>query len=248
MIRTIIVDDEAFSRKNIVLLLQKYCSETVEIIGESDNVNDACALITTLQPSLVFLDIEIGYQTGFDVLAKFPQPTFRCIFITAFDQYALKAIKFCALDYILKPVDHHELQQAVAKATTALQQSDKTNMHNLIENLKKPNHKTNKITIPIINGFKLLAVENILYMEADKDYTFIHCTNNQKLCSTTGLGEYEDILADYSFFRTHHSYIINKDFVTDYIKGDGGEIVLHNGKMIPVSRRKKQSFLDWLGM
>jgi two-component system, LytTR family, response regulator len=246
MIRAIIVDDEAYARKNLQLLLHKYCENVVEVIAESDNVADAYTLINKLKPSVVFLDIEMGEQTGFDLLAKFPQPEFTCIFITAYDKYAVKAIKFCALDYILKPIDYKELQLAVAKAKNALKEPEIANMQNLITVLKKPNNKTNKLAIPTATGFKLMPVQNIMYLEAEKECTFIYCNNDQKLCSTIALGEYEEILSDYTFFRIHHSFIINKEFITSYVKGEGGEVILPTGKNLPVSRRKKMEFLDWL--
>jgi two-component system LytT family response regulator len=246
MLKAILVDDEEKSRKNVQLLLQKHCADAVQVLGESDNVNDAFTLITKLKPNLVFLDIEMGQQTGFDLIAKFPQPNFKCIFITAYDQYALKAIKFCALDYILKPIDYKELQQAVAKAKAVLEQPEKENMQNLISILKQPNHKSNKVVIPTAKGFNFIPVEHILYIEAEKGYTFIHCTNNQKVCSTTSLGEYEDLLSEYTFFRTHHSYLINKEFVTGYIKGEGGEVTLTTGSTVPVSKRRKTELMEWL--
>ncbi len=246
MINAVIVDDEEFSRKNLQLLLSKHCAETIKVLAECDNIDDAFSLINKLKPGVVFLDIEMGSHTGFDLIAKFPQPEFRFIFVTAYDKYALKAIKFCALDYILKPVNHNELIQAIAKFKTLTNITEKENIKNLINNLKTPNHKSNKITIPTTTGFTLVPVENIQYMKAENSCTMIYVNNNNKLCSTISLGDYEDLLSEYTFFRTHHSYMVNKEFITDYVKGEGGQVVLQAGDIVPISKRRKLEFLDWL--
>ena len=246
MLKALLVDDDIRDREVLEMLLKKYCSEEISITGHADTVDTAYLAILELKPDVVFLDIELGTQTGFDLLSRFTDFPFKIIFTTSYDQYAIRAIRFNALDYILKPVDIEELVNAVHRLQTAGRTSIDKELKNLVRNLSYPYHKSNRIAIPLQNGYKMIAVEQIMYCEAEKEYTYIHCTNQPAICSSTNLGEYENLLEDYSFCRVHHSFLVNRDHVTQYIKGEGGELIIGKDKSIPVSRRKKQDVVEWL--
>ena len=187
----------------------------------------------------------MGIGTGFDLLSRFTHYPFKVVFVTAYDHYAIKAIKFSALDYLLKPVTITDLVNAVSKAKLAIDDNSNLHFHTLFEFLKKPGQKTNRIAIPVQDGYHLIQVEQIMFCMAHKEYTFIKQVNGASICSSLNLGEYESMLQDYDFFRVHHSYIINRQYIQHYVRGDGA-ILLTNNESIPVSRRKKDEFLSWL--
>ena len=246
MLRTLLIDDEAKARENLRILLQKYCKDYIELIGESENVENGYQDILTLKPDLVFLDIEMGKGTGFDLLARFDHYPFKVIFVTAYDHYAIKAIKFSALDYLLKPVTIKELIDAVNKAKIAINDNKDAHFQTLFDAIKKPRQKSNRLAVPVQDGYKLVPVDQIMFCQAQKEYTFINQTNGEIICSSLNLGEYEDLLSEYDFFRVHHSYIVNRQYIQRYLRGEGGEIIIKNDQRIPVSRRKKEEFLTWL--
>lgn len=246
MLRTLLIDDEPKARENLGILLQRYCSDDIGLIGESDGVENGYQDILTLKPDLVFLDIEMGKGTGFDLLSKFDHYPFKVIFVTAYDHYAIKAIKFSALDYLLKPVTIKDLVDAVNKAKAATGYDRDAHFQALFDIIKKPQQKTNRIAIPVQDGYRLVPVDQLMFCQAQKEYTFIKKADGETVCSSLNLGEYEDRLSDYDFFRVHHSYIINRQYIQRYIRGEGGEIILNNDQRIPVSRRKKEEFLAWL--
>ena len=246
MLKTILVDDEAKARENLGILLQKYCNTDIEVIGESENIEKAYTDILTLKPQLIFLDIEMGKGTGFDLLDRFDHYPFKVIFVTAYDQHAIKAIKFSALDYLLKPVTIKDLVDAVKKAKAAINYNNDAHFQTLFDVIKRPRQKTNRIAIPVQDGYKLVPVDQIMFCQAQKEYTFINQVSGEIICSSLNLGEYEDLLQEYDFFRVHHSYIINRQYIQRYLRGEGGEIIVGNNQHIPVSRRKKEEFLQWL--
>jgi two-component system LytT family response regulator len=246
MLKTLLIDDEAKARENLRILLQRYCMADIDLIGESENVENGYSDIVSLKPDLVFLDIEMGKGTGFDLLSKFDHYPFKVIFVTAYDHYAIKAIKFSALDYLLKPVTIKDLIDAVNKAKMAIDDNKDAHFQALFDIIKKPQQKTNRIVIPVQDGYRLVPVDQIMFCQAQKEYTYIHQVNGEVICSSLNLGEYEDLLQEYDFFRVHHSYIINRQYIQRYVRGEGGEIITNNNQHIPVSRRKKDEFLSWL--
>jgi two-component system LytT family response regulator len=245
MLRAIIIDDDHRDKEVLAMMINKYCTPEISVIGSAENVDQAYKLILETGPDLVFLDVELGNETGFDLLLKFTDYPFRIIFFTAHDKYAIRAIKFSALDYLLKPIDISELVKAVQKTGLNEKNFDGA-IKNLLKTLSQPRNKTNQIAIPTLSGFQLLPVEEIIYCEANKEYTFIHCVSQPSICSSINLGEYEDLLEDYFFSRVHHSFIVNRHHVRQYIKGEGGELILTNNKKVPVSRRRKQEVIGWL--
>ncbi len=247
MITAVIIDDELIATKLTKLMLEKYCAADVEIVGTANDIDTAFELICKVKPQLVFLDVELINATGFDLLLKFKECFFQVIFITAYADYAIQAFKHSAIDYLLKPYTTAELERAVQKAKKAINETEKNSeVHDLLKLITKPTNKSNKISITHEKGFTMLAVEHIIYLEANNNYTIVHYLNNQKLTASTNLSEYEQFLNNYNFYRIHHSYIVNKDYILKYIKGEGGEVELTNQQVLPVSRRKKNDFLHWL--
>ena len=185
--------------------------------------------------------------TGFDLLRRFPSPDFEVIFTTAHDQYALQAIKFCALDYLLKPIDIEELVIAVQKMNTKIKDhNSQERFSHLIENLNNANHKNHKIGIPTQEGLIFIKVDDILYCTADRSYTFIHLKNKKKIIATRKIKEFENLLSNHDFFRVHRSYMVNLNYIEKYYKGTGGYIVMSDGQSIDIARRKKDEFLERL--
>jgi two-component system, LytTR family, response regulator len=247
MYKAVIVDDENRSVETLRSIIQQFCSDEVEVIGTANSVQEAYPLILANLPDIVFLDVEMPHGSGFDLLEKFVKPTFEVVFTTGFDHYAVTAIKFSALDYLLKPINIEEVREAISKAKKRIEgKHTQQNLEHLIQNLRHPRDKTNKIPISVVNGFHFVPVNTIVYCEADDDYTYVHLSDNQKLTVSKNIKEFEDILANYDFFRIHHSFLINRDYIKRYIKGEGGTIMTEQGKELPVSRRRKPEFLEWL--
>ncbi|MEO5943021.1 MAG: LytTR family DNA-binding domain-containing protein [Ferruginibacter sp.] len=241
----IIIDDEMKGRMALRQKLQDYCTD-VHLLAEADNGEDGIRIIEKYQPDIVFLDIEMPRMNGFDMLQKLKQKNFNLIFTTAYDQYAIKAIKFAAFDYLLKPIDIEELQLAVEKSNTQNSNTEKK-LEVLDQNLHG-NAGLNKIAIPTLEGLLFFSIGDIIHLEANRNYTTIYFTNAPKLIASKTLKDFEEILPTNIFFRTHHSHLINLNYIKRYIKGDGGQIEMQNGIYVDVSRRKKNDFLNAVGL
>lgn len=247
MYKCIIVDDEKPSVETLRHIIQNYCSDDLTIIGTAGSVDEAYLLIMEKNPDVVFLDIEMPHGSGFDLLEKFTDSSFEVIFTTGFDEYAVTAIKFSALDYLLKPINIEELREAIKKAKKRIEsKNSQQNLQFLIQNLKNPRDKTNKIPLPILNGFEFVTINSIIYCESDEDYTYVYLVDSPRMAVTKSIKEFEDLLVAYDFFRIHHSYLINRSFIKKYIKGEGGTVLTDQGVELPVSRRRKTEFLAWL--
>lgn len=244
MIRTLIADDEPAARNNLEMILQQHCNTGIRVVGQAGSVKEAFTKIKMLQPDLVFLDIEMGMQTGFDLVEMFDKADFQIVFVTAFDQYAIRAIKICALDYLLKPLSITEVKDAVNKAMIMHQQGYQGNWKNLVSVLSNKGDAAGQVAVPVQGGYKMIAIKDIAYLKAENEYTNIYCTDTSVLCSSTNLGYYEGLLSDYPFYRVHHSYIVSRMHIREY--SITGEVLMHSGKFIPVSRRRKTAFLQWL--
>ena len=241
-IRSIILDDEAGNIVTLTKLLNEYCPE-VNIVATANNSKDGYEIIESMQPDLLFLDIEMPYGNGFDLLDKFSTITFEVIFITAFNNYALKAFKYAALDYILKPVNIAELKEAVKKASGRLNDKNiNTRINVLLNNLKSGENASKKIGLPTLEGFHFVDIDRIMYLEADGSYTNIFIEGKKKELVSKNLKEFEDILPTTDFCRVHHSHIINISFVKKYFKGRGGYVEMEDGTKIEISARKKEDF------
>jgi two-component system LytT family response regulator len=245
MITAIIVDDEPYSCESLATLLERYCSD-VKLLDICYSGADALKAIKEQTPTLLFLDIEMPGMNGFEMLQQLPAINFSLIFTTSYDQYAIKAIRFSALDYLLKPVDREELQRAVQKAVHRINHPLPQQIEILLQKLNHPTIPVNKIAIPTMEGFQMLFVENIISCSSESNYTVLHLKNRQKLTASRSLKEIEEILGDYSFLRVHHSYVVNLNEVEKYFKGDGGYLMMSDGSNIDVSRSRKELLLKKL--
>lgn len=244
--KTIIIDDIKKNREILLDYLTDYCPQ-VEVVGQAENVRSGFAIIQEQQPELVLLDVEMPGGTGFDLLDQFEEVSFEVIFVTAHDRYALKAIKFCALDYILKPVDVKELIQAIHRANEKLKErSSSTNFSHLISNIKNQNINQHKIALPTQEGFIFIEVNDIIRCEAEGSYTQVILKNKKSILATRKIKGFEELLSDYHFCRVHRSSLINLNYIEKYHKGEGGYVVMSDGATVDVSRRKKDDFLEML--
>ncbi len=247
MLTLVIIDDEQDARSTLTLFLTQYCPD-IEIAGEAADVSSGVALIRSLNPNIVLLDIHLKAANGFDLLNKFTNPSFRVIFITAFDSYALKAFQYCALDYVLKPIDPNRLINAIDKAKESIQKE--ISFQQQIESLQNINRtKTfEKIALPSSEGIIFISLMDIIYLKSDTSYTTFYTCKNEKVVVSKSLKDFENILPDDVFFRTHQSYILNIHFIKKVLKEDGGYALLESGEKIPISRRKKEGFLNMLNL
>jgi two-component system, LytTR family, response regulator len=247
MFTYVIVDDEPKSIESLSKIVETYCEEEMELLGTANNIEDAYTLIKAKKPKLVFLDIEMPFGSGFDLLERFDQVDFQVIFTTGFDQYAITAIKFSALDYLLKPINIIELKEAVKKAIKkSISSQDTMNFKYLIDNLKAAKSGSNKIPLPSLTGLDLVQIDTIVYCEADEDYTHVFLKDGTKKVVTKSIKDFEELLTPYGFFRIHHSFLVNKTYIKKYTKGEGGTVMTDLDIEIPVSRRRKVEFIQWL--
>ena len=245
-IRTVIVDDEFNARRALANMLEFYCNE-VELVGEAQSVEEAYALIDREKPDLILLDIILGNATGFDLLKKLRNMDFKLIFVTAHDEYALRAIKMSALDYLLKPVKPRELIGAITRVAEALEKEEKIRMkvETLITNTREQGGEK-KIIVNTMSSIFVLEVKSIIRCESDENYTFIYLENQDRIMVARTLKDFEEMLTGFGFFRVHQSHLINLNQVSSFEKGSGGHAVLKDGRKIPVSTRRKEQFMKAL--
>jgi two-component system, LytTR family, response regulator len=220
----------------------------VKIISCCDNAAKGIEAIDNLQPDIVFLDIEMPVMNGFLMLQQLTYKNFELIFTTAYDHYAIKAIRFSALDYLVKPIEIDDLKAAVLKAEEKRNHSyPNPQIELLVEQLISKKNNFSRIAIPTNEGLQFIRVEDIIYLEASSNYTHIFSTEKKKYIVSRTLKDFEDMLLTDTFIRIHNSYIINKNYVEKYIRGDGGQVVLSNNVTLDVSKRKKTEFLKAIG-
>lgn len=242
MLKAIIIDDEHKSRESLQILIQDFC-EGVEVCMLCQNVSEGIAAIDEYKPDVVFLDIQMQRETGFDLLNRLDKIDFELIFTTAHSEYAIKAFKFSAIDYLLKPIDLTDLQAALEKVRKKKNYGISERLEQLIHNLKPVSSQKFKLALPTSDGLVFVKIDEIVYCEAEGNYTQIHLTNGTKHLVSRTLKEYDDMLTEQDFFRIHNSYLINLNMIKNYVRGEGGYVVMTNGKSLDVSRRKKESFL-----
>jgi len=248
MINALIVDDEPKNIRILNGLLEESCPE-VKILGEAVSAETAIPLIHEKNPDLVFLDIEMPYGNAFDLLDRIMPINFEIIFITAFDDYTLKAFKYSALDYLLKPVSIDELKTAVRKAKERIRfKNINHQLQNLLFNINKPSPSLQKIALPCNEGLVFVLLSDIIRFEAKGGYTQVLTTDGQKYVSSRIIKEYEEILPEDIFFRIHNSHIINLNYVKKYHKGRGGVIEMSDNAQIEVATRRKEEFLARFGI
>ncbi len=245
MIEAIIVDDEPFCCSSLAILLQRYCPE-VKVAGIYHSGGDALQAIPKQQPQIVFLDIEMPGMNGFEMLEKLPEINFEIIFTTSYDQYAIKAIRFSALDYLLKPVDREELQKAVQKVIQRSHYPFPQQLEILLQKINQPISSTQKIALPSMEGLQMIDVNSIISCASDSNYTTFMLKNKQKVIVSRTLKEIEEMLEEYSFSGCIIHYLINLNEIDKYIKGEGGYLIMSDGSTIDVSRSKKEALLNKL--
>lgn len=243
----IIVDDEQASRITLLNYLAKYCPE-VEVKGQAVNIQEAHQLILSQKPDVVFLDVEMPYGNAFDLLEKFDRLDFEVIFVTAFSKYALEALNLSASNYLLKPVSIDLLVEAVQKAQQQIQDKKSLRTSNiLLENLSIEHKQLKKMVLPMLDGFEVVVLKDIVRCEANDNLTDIHLTDGTKRTVCRTLKFYEGVLSDYDFVRVHKSHMININCVKRYQKGKGGAVTLNDGNEVQVSPTRKQDFLMRFG-
>ncbi|GAB3497099.1 LytTR family DNA-binding domain-containing protein [Spirosoma knui] len=253
-LRAVIIDDETNARQALSNLLQLLCPDVV-ICGEAKNVDLGIALIHEQRPNLIFLDIQMPGKTGFDLLSSFPKADFGVIFTTAYQEYAIRAFRFSAIDYLLKPIDPDELQSAIGKFKTRLLPVDQQQLKILQEHIDEPQHTglkqrtpnaNQRLALPTAEGIHFVQMADIIQCESLGSYTKFHLTTSKPIVVSRLLKEYEEILDHYYFFRVHQSNIVNLEHIKRYVKGDGGQVWLSDNSEVEVSRRRKEDFLSLL--
>ncbi|MDP9231067.1 MAG: LytTR family DNA-binding domain-containing protein [Bacteroidota bacterium] len=245
MIKAIIVDDEPYCCESLATLLERYSPE-VKVTGIYNNGPDALNAIRQQQPDLLFLDVEMPKMNGFEMLEQLPSVNFDLIFTTSYDQYALKAIRFSAIDYLLKPIDREELQKAVQKVIQRSQRPIAQQLEILLQKINNPSKPISKIAMPTMEGLQMIPVDSIISCESDSNYTILHLKDKQKIIVSRTLKDMEEMLEDHSFARVHHSYMVNLNEIQKYVKGEGGYLVMSDGSAVDVSRSKKELLLKKL--
>ena len=247
LLTAFIIDDEFRSREVIILMLKK-TFPYINIVGQAANVHDAFEGIYQTKPQLVFLDVQLQNETGFDLLDKLPEIKFEIVFTTAHSEHAVKAFRYSALDYLIKPIDANELKAAVEKAIhriSSAQFSVNEQVKMLHYHLNDEKKFPDKIAIPTPEGLVFISVKEIIYCRGLGNYTEFMLVDEQKLISSHTLKNYEEILDSGFFFRAHKSYLINLGYIKKYIRGEGGTVVMSNGHEVEIARRNKTAFLNF---
>ena len=242
-ITALIVDDELNNRENLHALLGQYCKD-VEVIGLADSVDSAFQIIKSEQPDLVFLDIRMPEKDGFKLLESLKDVNFEVIIVTAYNQYAIRAIKFCAVDYLLKPIDIVELSQAVEQVTKRISQKQENERLKEFINHMHQKDAPLKIGLASQNKVDFVEISRIIRCEADNNYTHVFMDRQQKKTISKTLKEFEELLCDYGFIRLHQSHLVNALHIQSYQKSDGGTVHMSDGSIVPVSRARKDEILS----
>lgn len=245
MLKAVVVEDEKASRETLISYIDKYC-ENVKVVGEGENVQTGLAAIKRCKPDIVYLDIEMPFGNGFDLLEQVDDINFETIFVTAYSNYAIKAFNSSAAFYLLKPVDIEELIEATNSVAKSINlQKDKLHTKVLLENIQSENKQLTKLVLPTLEGFEIVKVNEIIRCKADDNYTEIYLINGHKFVISKTLKFYEDLLKEMDFVRVHKSHLVNIQYVKKYTKGKGGFATLTDGTEIEVSSSKKETFLSF---
>ncbi|RZJ99681.1 MAG: response regulator transcription factor [Flavobacterium sp.] len=238
-ITAVIIDDEANNIENLQIIITQYCPNII-IEAIADNASNGIEIIKKYHPDIVFLDIQMPDHSGFDLLTNLPYIKFEVIFITAYDKYGIQAIKFSALDYLLKPININEFKIAVAKAEQRIQEKQQNrNLENLL-NYMKTGNKEPKIALPTLKETMYVKITDIIRCEATNNYTTFHLQSKEQVLVCKTLKDFADLLKPHDFVRTHQSHLVNLRFVKSYLKEDGGTLLLDNQDKIPISRQNRE--------
>ncbi|HZK62592.1 MAG TPA: LytTR family DNA-binding domain-containing protein [Puia sp.] len=246
MLKAILVDDELNSLQNLQLKIQEYCP-SLRIVAQTQRPEDAIGLIRQHKPDVIFLDIEMPRMSGFKMLEQMDDIDFEIIFITAYNHYAINAIRISAFDYLVKPVAIEDLQQTVGRLEQFTVKKYRERADILKRNLANPKTQEDQMAIPTHEGLEFIQIKQIIRIESSSNYSKLVLQNGKTLLVTRQLKDFEELLEDYRFYRIHHSHLINLNYIAKYIRGEGGQITMRNGDVIDVSRRKKEVFLKLIG-
>lgn len=247
MIRAVIIDDEPMARKTLAGMINRYFPEQVEVVGEADGAKAGAIVIYKEKPNLVFLDIEMPEENGFQLFNYFQNFEFEVIFTTAYKNYAIEAVKVAALDYILKPINFIDLRDAIERyKVKESEKSSQQRIEKLLHNINPVEDRHGKIPIPTFDGFALEKINHILYCEADQNYTRVYTLRGETIMVSRSLGFMEEQLPKDIFFRIHKSYLVNLNFIKTYSRKEGNHIVLENGISLSVASRRNEAFLQVL--
>lgn len=246
MIKAALIDDETHCRESLSIQLEKYCPQ-VQLLAQCSSGAQGLQAIARYQPDVVFLDVEMPQMNGFEMLQQLPFISFDVIFTAVYDASAIKAIRIRALDYLLKPIDKDELRKAVAKVCRKRAHHLTLQLDKVAEKLGNKRVALQKIALPTIDGYELVAIDNILHCQADSNYTHIVLKQSRKILVSRTLKEIEELLEGHAFLRVHHSHLINLNEIVRYIRGEGGYVVMSDNTPITVSRSHKEVLLKTLG-
>jgi len=244
MTTAIIIDDELNASEFLSKLIKRYFSKKIIVVDRCSSIKEAIKAINYHKPELVFLDIQMPEENGFELFKYFDTINFQVIFTTAYKNFAIDAIRYSALDYLLKPINYIDLLSALRrfeKRKKLLDQKDKFEL--LLENLSTDNSSFNKIALPTQTGYELIKLNSILYCKSDSNYCIVYCVDGKEYLISKTLKYVEELIIEDYFIRTHKSYLVNLNYVVKYDKGDELKITLSNGEQVPVSVRKKEQFL-----
>ncbi len=243
MISTLIIDDELHIREMISQIIKDHCPE-IEVIASTGSVHESVQAIQNLNPDLILLDIKMPDGTGFDLLQKLETIDFKIIFITAYEEHAIKAFQFSAIDYLLKPIDPQELVQGIQKAIHAIHAEMSLKLSTLFGHLSPNDSGEKKIILKTSDNIHLIKINDIIHLDSDQNYTAFHFKDNKSITVSRTLKDYEDLLIEFGFFRVHKSHLINIHYIDRFEKAEGGTVVMSNQSRIPVASRKRDQLLE----
>ncbi|MBN2813823.1 MAG: response regulator transcription factor [Bacteroidales bacterium] len=242
MLKIVVIDDEQDAIDLITGAIRQHCPDA-EVVGNATNIDDAQIEIASRKPDVVFLDIAMPSGGGFELLNRIPVRDFEVIFVTAYNEHAIRAFRYSAIDYLLKPVDIAELIEAVNKAGRSHLRNERNLINGLLENLS---NGFKKISIPTNSGFEFVVIDEIIRIEADRSYCCFYLTGKRKYLVSKCLNDYHNLLENNGFFRVHNSHLINLQHVKSYVRRDGGYVEMTDSAQVPLSRMKKSFFLHAL--
>jgi len=246
-LRAILIDDELNSLQNLQNKLEKYCP-SVKVLTALEKPEEALLVVRQYKPDLLFLDIEMPKMNGFRFLEELGDFEGEIIFITAYNHFAIEAMRISAFDYLVKPVSIADLQNAIARLQQQKNRSTKERLNVLKQSIEEHKSQDNKIAVPTNDGLEFIVIRNIIRIESSTNYSRLYLTDKHSLLVTKLLKDFEELLTPYRFFRVHNSHLINLNYISKYIRGDGGQVVMENGDVVDVSRRKKEQFLGLLAL
>ena len=244
-LKAILIDDELNSLQNLQSKLEKYCP-SVKVLAAMQKPEEAILLIHQQKPDVLFLDIEMPKMNGFLLIEELGDFEGEIIFITAYNHFAIDAMRISAFDYLVKPVSIADLQNAIARLQQQKSKHTKERLNVLKQSIEENKSQENKIAVPTGEGLEFIVIKNIIRIESSTNYSRLYLLNQQPVLVTKLLKDFEEILTPYRFFRVHNSHLINLNYISKYIRGDGGQVVMENGDVVDVSRRKKEEFLNLL--